>query len=101
MEERVPQVFENEFTFPDGTKRWFELRVQPAPEGICVTQPTSTSESGGSWRRRATTGRPWSCGCGDPLWDANRLDPAIDNPGKPRQICSDVRFSGDERWCEP
>ena len=36
MEERVPQVFENEFTFPDGTKRWFELRVQPAPEGICV-----------------------------------------------------------------
>src|SRR5262245_46879685 len=36
MEERVPQVFENEFTFPDGSKRWFELRVQPAPEGICV-----------------------------------------------------------------
>jgi PAS domain S-box-containing protein len=36
MEERVPQVFENEFTFPDGSKRWFELRVQPAAEGICV-----------------------------------------------------------------
>lgn len=36
MEERIPQVFENEFVFPDGTKRWFELRVQPAPEGICV-----------------------------------------------------------------
>ena len=36
MEERIPQVFENEFTFPDGSKRWFELRVQPAPEGICV-----------------------------------------------------------------
>jgi PAS domain S-box-containing protein len=36
MEERIPQVFETEFTFSDGSKRWFELRVRPAPEGICV-----------------------------------------------------------------
>jgi PAS domain S-box-containing protein len=36
MEARVPQVFEAEFTFPDGSTRWFELRVQPAPAGICV-----------------------------------------------------------------
>jgi PAS domain S-box-containing protein len=36
MESRVPQVLENEFTFPDGTKHWFELRVQPAPAGICI-----------------------------------------------------------------
>jgi PAS domain-containing protein len=36
MEDRLPQVFENEFIFPDGTRRWFELRVQPAPEGICI-----------------------------------------------------------------
>jgi PAS domain-containing protein len=36
MEDRVPQVLENEFTFPDGTTHWFELRIQPAPEGICV-----------------------------------------------------------------
>jgi PAS domain S-box-containing protein len=36
MENRIPQVLENEFTFPDGTTHWFELRVQPAPEGICV-----------------------------------------------------------------
>ena len=34
MEARVPQVFESEFAFPDGSKRWFELRVQPSPEGI-------------------------------------------------------------------
>jgi two-component system, cell cycle sensor histidine kinase and response regulator CckA len=26
----------NEFTYPDGTKRWFELLVQPVPDGICV-----------------------------------------------------------------
>jgi PAS domain S-box-containing protein len=36
MEERIPQVFESEFMFPDGSTRWFELRVQPAPEGICI-----------------------------------------------------------------
>jgi PAS domain S-box-containing protein len=36
MEDRLPQVFEAEFVFPDGSTRWFELRVQPAPEGICV-----------------------------------------------------------------
>ena len=36
MEERIPQLFESEFTFPDGRTRWFELRVQPAPEGICI-----------------------------------------------------------------
>jgi PAS domain S-box-containing protein len=36
MEKRLPQVFENEFTFADGSTRWFELRVQPSPEGICI-----------------------------------------------------------------
>jgi PAS domain S-box-containing protein len=36
MEDRLPQVFETEFRFPDGRTCWFELRVQPAPEGICI-----------------------------------------------------------------
>jgi PAS domain S-box-containing protein len=36
MEERTSHVLENEFTFPDGTMRWFEIRVQPVPEGICI-----------------------------------------------------------------
>jgi PAS domain S-box-containing protein len=36
MEERTSHIFENLFTFPDGTSRWFELRVQPVPEGICI-----------------------------------------------------------------
>jgi PAS domain S-box-containing protein len=36
MEERRSHIFENLFTFPDGTERWFEIRVQPVPEGICV-----------------------------------------------------------------
>ena len=36
MEERSSHVVENQFTFPDGSTCWFELRIQPVPEGICV-----------------------------------------------------------------
>lgn len=36
MRERVSDVMENEFTFPDGTKGWFELRVEPVEEGIFI-----------------------------------------------------------------
>ncbi|HEY1305661.1 MAG TPA: PAS domain-containing protein [Vicinamibacterales bacterium] len=36
MEERTSEVIENQFTFPDGTKRWFELRIRPVPAGICI-----------------------------------------------------------------
>lgn len=36
MKERVSQSLENEFTFPDGNKGWFELRIEPVPEGVLV-----------------------------------------------------------------
>jgi PAS domain S-box-containing protein len=36
MEQRSAHVLENQFTFPDGTVRWFELRIQPVPGGICI-----------------------------------------------------------------
>jgi PAS domain S-box-containing protein len=36
MADRTMHVLENQFTFPDGTKHWFELRIQPVPAGICV-----------------------------------------------------------------
>jgi PAS domain S-box-containing protein len=36
MEERVSRSMENEFTFPDGSKGWFELRMYPVPEGIVI-----------------------------------------------------------------
>lgn len=36
MKKRISQNLENEFDFPDGTKGWFELRVQPVPEGIFI-----------------------------------------------------------------
>lgn len=36
MDDRSSHVLENQFTFPDGTRRWFELRIQPVPGGICI-----------------------------------------------------------------
>lgn len=36
MEQRTSEVIENEFTFPDGTTQWFELRIRPVPAGICI-----------------------------------------------------------------
>lgn len=36
MQEREPACFENEFSFPDGSMKYFELRIQPVPEGICI-----------------------------------------------------------------
>ena len=36
MEQREAAAFENLFTFSDDTARWFEIRVEPVPEGICV-----------------------------------------------------------------
>lgn len=36
MEQREPQRLENEFIFPDGSKGWFELSIQPVPEGVFI-----------------------------------------------------------------
>ena len=36
MINRVPYQIDNEFTFPDGSKGWFELRIEPVPEGILI-----------------------------------------------------------------
>jgi PAS domain S-box-containing protein len=32
----TPAALENLFTFPDGASRWFELRIEPVPEGACI-----------------------------------------------------------------
>ena len=33
---RTRERMENELTFPDGSKGWFELRLIPVPEGACI-----------------------------------------------------------------
>ena len=36
MDERTTGHLESEFTYPDGSSAWFELRVEPVPEGLFV-----------------------------------------------------------------
>ena len=36
MNERAHDRMENEFTFPDGSTGWFELRFEPVPEGVFI-----------------------------------------------------------------
>lgn len=36
MTNRVSHQIDNEFTFPDGSKGWFELRIEPIPEGLLI-----------------------------------------------------------------
>jgi len=36
MKKRIPHRMDNEFTYPDGRKGWFDLSIQPVPEGIVV-----------------------------------------------------------------
>ncbi len=36
MVERVHQEMENEFTYPDGSKAWFDLHMEPVPEGVFI-----------------------------------------------------------------
>jgi putative nucleotidyltransferase with HDIG domain/PAS domain S-box-containing protein len=36
MEERTPRQLENRFEYPDGTAGWFELNIQPVPDGLFI-----------------------------------------------------------------
>src|SRR6185503_8258137 len=36
METRTPKRLEDEFVFPDGSKGWFDIFIQPVPEGIFI-----------------------------------------------------------------
>lgn len=36
MDHQINTKFENEFTYPDGSKGWFELSIQSIPAGICI-----------------------------------------------------------------
>ena len=44
MENREPAVIENEFYFQDGSAGWFDLKTQPAPEGILILSSDITSQ---------------------------------------------------------
>jgi PAS domain S-box-containing protein len=44
MEDRLPRRMENEFTFSDGRKRWFELRMEAVPEGVFILSLDITAQ---------------------------------------------------------
>ncbi len=44
MENRKPHNLENEFTFPDGSKGWFRLKMEPVPEGVFILSEDITNE---------------------------------------------------------
>lgn len=43
MENRTVHQFENEFVYNDGGTNWFELRVEPIPEGIFILSTNITN----------------------------------------------------------
>lgn len=36
MQDRTSKTLENEFIFPDNSKGWYELRIEPVPKGIFI-----------------------------------------------------------------
>ena len=44
MEKRIHHRMENEFTFPDGSKGWFNLNIEPVPEGAFILSEDITKE---------------------------------------------------------
>ena len=44
MRDRQPLSMQNEFTFPDGSSGWFELRFEPVPRGVCILSLDITEE---------------------------------------------------------
>jgi PAS domain S-box-containing protein len=53
MEQRVPFHDEIKFTFPDGGTGWFDLRVQPVPEGVFLLSVDITERRLAEERLRA------------------------------------------------
>lgn len=44
MQERVAAQLENEYEFPDGKKEWFQLSIQPVPEGLFILSKDITAQ---------------------------------------------------------
>ena len=57
LDERVAQHVELEFEFRDGSKGWFELHVQPVPQGLFVMSAETTERVKSERARLASEGR--------------------------------------------
>jgi PAS domain S-box-containing protein len=54
LESRQTHKMENEFTGPDGPSKWFELIIQPAPEGVFVLSQDITGRKQADREREKT-----------------------------------------------
>ncbi len=54
MDERTRVTTEIEFLFPDGAPGWFDLRIVPVPDGICIISLDTTEERQARARLRGT-----------------------------------------------
>ena len=57
MKDRAPRSMENEFTFPDGATGWFDLRVEPVPEGVFILSVDITERKRAEEARRESEAR--------------------------------------------
>ncbi|MBI4879363.1 MAG: PAS domain-containing protein [Planctomycetes bacterium] len=55
LEERVPAGMENLFVFPDGRSGWFDLRIEPVPEGVFILSMDVTKRKLAEGRLRHLT----------------------------------------------
>jgi signal transduction histidine kinase/CheY-like chemotaxis protein len=44
MRDRRPRSLRHEFHYPDGDRRWFDLRIEPVPAGVCVLSMDITAD---------------------------------------------------------
>ncbi|PWR72628.1 PAS domain-containing sensor histidine kinase [Methanospirillum lacunae] len=44
LENKIPQIIENEFKYPTGASSWFTLRIQPIKEGLAVLSVNITDQ---------------------------------------------------------
>lgn len=77
MEDRTSQLLENEFLYPDGEKAWFELSMQPVPEGVFILSLDITE------RKRAERAlQVHLAELGAALDQAKRLSSAVEQSGE-------------------
>ena len=54
MKKRIPIQLENEFTFFNGSRSWFELSIQPVPEGLFILSIDITERKRAEQERNIT-----------------------------------------------
>jgi PAS domain S-box-containing protein len=57
MEERHPEQMDNLFVYPDGTRAWFRLGIQPVPEGTFILSIDITDRKRAEEARQETEAR--------------------------------------------